>query len=262
MSARLHYGKEHERDKFELHVDVDEKLFYMYSYSGKHKLPPGKDKPKTRLKSKRFVGKVMCLTAIARPNGKHKFDGKVGCWRVTGDMVYKRSSTYKGTTYKKGDKRRVDVNMDGPKFAEIITKKVFPAIRQKLKGAAVVKVQFDNAGPHKTGNLSSSIAAALPAPKRAGRQTGPRIQLIEQPAQSPETNANDLGFYKSIDSQLPKKRDFDPDKFEQQILDAFDAYDPKKLDAIFDMKSRVCKCLIDANGSNDFKLPHRTRQSE
>ena len=51
-------------------------------------------KPKTRLKSKRFVAKVMVLSAVTRPTKDH--NGVIGCWRVTKPFVYKR--TVKQTT--------------------------------------------------------------------------------------------------------------------------------------------------------------------
>ena len=69
-----------------------------------------------------------------------------------------------------------------------------------------------------------------------------------------------LGFNKSLDSRLPKVRSFDLDKFEQEILDAFDQYPCEKLDALYDMKQRVIECIIacDPPGGNTFKLPHRS----
>ena len=49
----------------------------------------------------------------------------------------------------------------------------------------------------------------------------------------------DLGFNKSLDSRLPKKRSFDLDKFEDQILEAYDEYPEDKLDDLFNMKHLV-----------------------
>ena len=42
-------------DDFDLQVDVDEKIFYAWSAAGTLKLPPGVEKPKTRLQSKRYI---------------------------------------------------------------------------------------------------------------------------------------------------------------------------------------------------------------
>ena len=257
-AERVAWARKHRNNNWRAHVDIDEKWFYTYSNSGKLKLPPGVQRPKQRLKSKRFVGKIMCLTAIARPikNGQQRgFDGKVGCWRVTKQMVYKRRTTYRGTTYEKGDERRVDATMDGEKFAKMLIDDVFQAVREKFHGLPVVRVQYDNAGGHGMAALAGRINDELPS-KGPGV---PRIEIVPQAAQSPDTNCNDLGFYKSIDSRLPKLRNFDLDKFEEQILDAFEAYPSEKLDDLFNMKQRVCRCIIDAHGDNNYKLPHRAR---
>ena len=79
-------------------------------------------------------------------------------------------------------------------------------------------VQWDNAGGHGVSNLMSKIADKLPAPMRRGKQVGPEIKVADQCAQSPDTNGCDLGFNNSLDSRLPRVRDFDLDKFEEQIL--------------------------------------------
>jgi hypothetical protein len=78
-------------------------------------------------------------------------------------------------------------------------------------------------------------------------------------AQSPETSTLDLGLNKALDSTLPKLRDFHVDKFEQQIHTAWAAYPSEKIDALFNMKERVTKCIREGNpcGGNDFSMPHR-----
>ena len=42
------------------------------------------------------------------------------------------------------------------------------------------------------------------------------------------------------------------DLVEQEILAAAVAYPPEKVDASFDMKSRVIECIVAATGFNDF----------
>ena len=139
---------------------------------------------------------------------------------------------------------------------------MLPAIRRKLPHAATVKVQFDNAPGHKTTAssedklIANRLASALAAPMKDGRRTGPRIEIVPQCPNSPDTNACDLGFFKSLDSRLPKRRSFKLDAFEKQIIHVFNHYPPEKLDAIFDQKKRVCKAIIEAGGDNDYKMPH------
>ena len=55
-------------------------------------------------------------------------------------------------------------------------------------------------------------------------------------------------------------RDFDLDRFEEHILEAWEEYPGEKLHDLFDMKSRVLECILtsDPPGGNSFKLPHRS----
>jgi len=59
VKAREAWAKKHKKNQWKGHVDIDEKWFNVYSHSGKLKLPPGVQKPRTPVKSKRFIGKVM-----------------------------------------------------------------------------------------------------------------------------------------------------------------------------------------------------------
>ena len=144
--ARLTWAKENLENEWYDHVDLDEKWFYVTSSGGRLKMPAGEERPKTRLKSKRFVGKIMVLTAVTRPRGN--FNGILGSWRVATPFIYKRAATFQGNSYEAGDSRSKDCEMDGKKFATMLRTNVFPAIRKKMSGAKLVTVQFDNAGGH------------------------------------------------------------------------------------------------------------------
>ena len=62
----------------------------------------------------------------------------------------------------------------------------------------------DRAQAHKN-LIDAKIAAELPSPV----QGVPALQIVPQCAQSPDTNVCDLGFFNSIDSQIPKPCDLD-----------------------------------------------------
>lgn len=156
--------------------------------------------------------------------------------------------------------------MDGDRFVSMMRELVLPSIRQKLKDVPVVKIQFDNAPGHKTrvadGNqtIEEALARSLAAPKYRGRQVGPKIEIVEQIANSPDTNACDLGFFRSLDSRLPRNRSMKLDSFEQEVLTAYQEYPPEKLAAIFDHKKRICKAIIGDGGNNTYKMPHARDQ--
>ena len=90
---------------------------------------------------------------------------------------------------------------------------------------------------------------------------GPKIEIVEQIPNSPDTNACDLGFFRSLDSRPPRKRAMRLDAFEKQVLQAFKDYPPDRLSAIFDQKKRVCSAIIADGGNNAYKMPH-ARDSE
>ena len=75
-------------------------------------------------------------------------------------------------------------------------------------------------------------------------------------ANSPDTNLNDLGFYNSLDSRMPERREFKLDEFEKQVEAAFWAYPEEKLERIVRAKIANIKAIIAVNGDNTYKTPH------
>ena len=92
-------------------------------------------------------------------------------------------------------------------------------------------------------------------------ESKPKIVIVLQVPQSPCTNLCDLGFFRSIDSRLPKLRSFKLPEFIQQIKGAYQDYPPEKIASLVEMKRRVVQCLIKYKGTNDFKLPHGKMKS-
>ena len=234
-------------------MDLDEKWFYVTSGDGRLKMPAGEERPKTRLRSKRFVAKIMVLTAVTRP--RVKFNGILRSWRVAKPFIYKRAATFQGNAYEAGDSRPKDCEMDGKKVATMLKKNVFPAIRKKMSGAKLVTVQMDNAGGHGMATLHKKIANALPARKGGG----PTIKLVNQTAQLPDTNVCDLGLFRSVDSLIPKFRPFQLGKFARMVCKAHRQYPGDKVEQLYETKIAVCKEMVEAKGDNSFALHHTAR---
>ena len=138
---------------------------------------------------------------------------------------------------------------------------MIPAIRSKMKHYKRVFLQADNAPGHakKRAGFQDEIVEAF----NAGRKQGePEIQWLHlpQPAQSPDLNKNDLGFYASIDSKLPQVRSFDLDALFAEVETAFDEYDPDLLTRIDRAKQIVLQRIIDVKGDNDYD--HHGRDGE
>ncbi len=78
------------------HVHIDEKQFTITRERNTYYLAPDEKPPQRSCKSKRFIIKIMFLTAIARPQTDpttgEKFDGKIGIWPFVTYEVAKRKS--------------------------------------------------------------------------------------------------------------------------------------------------------------------------
>jgi len=80
MEARFLWCQIHQEDSFQNTVDIDEKWMYSIYNRGSLKVPIGHTPKRQPIKSKRFVTKLMVMTAIAKPSKEHGFDGKIGIW--------------------------------------------------------------------------------------------------------------------------------------------------------------------------------------
>jgi hypothetical protein len=132
-------------DQFNV-IHVDESWFYMHQEKKKVRVFPGDKTPEpTRVRHKSHIEKMMFLTAVARPQPKHNFSGKVAIQRV---CTFKRAlKTSKN--HQRGEKYKADCNMDAVLF-KVHMRKVMIEVRKKmpwLKGKPVV-IQFDGAAPH------------------------------------------------------------------------------------------------------------------
>jgi hypothetical protein len=191
----------------------------------------------------------MVLTAVAKPNPEENFDGKVGCFVFAQEENAKRKSKNRD----KGTVVLQPIPVTGDVWAQTLTEKVFPAIRRKMSWLSEVNVQFDNARPHTKASIQAKLLAA--ARNKRGSD-GIKIKLCPQPAQSPDLNLNDLGFYSSLDKSIGNERSFNLLKLWDQISNAFQSYDSSKLSKLVETKRNVIQKVFEHNGDNDYKLPH------
>ena len=180
-AARLAWANQYRNHTWTARVDIDEQWFYGVVMSGKHRLPPGVVKPRVPLQSKRFIPKAMMLTAAAKSNVRHKFDGKIGCWSIVKPCIAKRSSK----NHARGEAYDVEAAMDKHQFNYMIKKKLVPSIRRKMAWCQKVVIQMDNAPPH------TNLVALE---QELNAEGCPKIQFVRQPPQSPDMNINDLGL--------------------------------------------------------------------
>jgi len=251
MEARLQWCQTHQFDSFCNTVDIDEKCMYAISNRGCLKVPPSHTPKRRPVKSKRFITKLMVLTAIAKPCQEFGFDGKVGIWCFAEKAKAKRSSKNRP----KGSEILQPVEVTGDRWATMTTSCVFQAARKKMPWLSEINLQLDNARPHTKKNIQQKLSEA--ARNKRG-EDGIQINICPQPVQSPDLNLNDLGFYASFDKHIGHSRSFDLGKWWMEIQRAFYEYPSHKLESLVATKQLIIKEILKCKGSNDYKLPHKS----
>ena len=267
---RFHYAC----DRLEQHADgkwyyrladdeihVDEKWFYLDKltnrvYLSKREIEQGKT-PKKKCRHKSHIIKVMFLCAVARPrfdsDGNCTFDGKIGMWPFTKQVAAQRTSVNRP----RGTLETKCIKVTKAVYLEWMTEKVLPAIEEKWprNHAPNVSIRIQQDGPpvHKIHEAPEWIAAC-----NALRHF--TIELINQPAQSPDNNICDLGYFNSLQADTWKmKRGRTIDDLIQNVAIAFVAYDPERLNRIWLTHMSVCDEIIKDGGGNDYDLPHLSK---
>lgn len=237
------------------HLDIvqgDEKWF-IKTKDGSHVLvaPGEKLPPAPKFQHKSHIPKAMFIALSARPNPARHFDGKVGIFSCTKIVAAQRNSKYRTA----GDLMEVDVAVTAEYYREMMEDCILPAIIVAMpwagKGGRTLVYQHDGATPH-TGKGNDAYWPEMLARKYPDRS----IKVVTQPAQSPDLNTLDLGFFNSL-AHLAD--DTDPESL-SELLDAVEQcyweYDVDTLERVWQAQFNVYNCILEHRGDNDFKLPH------
>lgn len=115
-------------------------------------------------------------------------------------------------------------------------------------------IQHDGASPHHTQGNRDAFAAA-------GVLDGWQIRLVQQPANSPDLNILDLGFFASLQRRCEHLK-MGAKTVAQLMLKverAWHEYDWQSLDHAWKHLYDVWKCILDKDGGNQYKPPHGRR---
>ena len=248
-------GGEERQDPRYCVVDIDEKIFRCFTRKRKTKKDPDwvaeDQRGSVRVKSKSHIPQTMFLSAVAQPEKKHKFDGRIGIFRCAEEAVTLRKSKNRDA----GIKYMKDVPVTADFFKKMLKEKVIPAICEKMSWAKGVVIQMDNARAHVGGDLVREVNAF-------GATKNPKVRIEMQPANSPDTNINDLCFFNSLASAVSKVRTPDPEALAKAVEDKYWTWhSTAKLAKLWKLKTAVCACIWSNNGDNDYKLPHNVEGS-
>ncbi|XP_074300456.1 uncharacterized protein LOC141631721 [Silene latifolia] len=238
-------------------IHIDEKWFYMTNPKCRYYIGSNEALPYRSCKSKRYITKIMFLAAVSRPtykeNGEVLFDGKLGIWPFT----------YQEPAKRKSKNRAAGTIVTKP--IESITKKVtkealinlvIPAIKQKWPASASkdISIQQDNAKPHISGKDKEF--------KEAATSDGFNIILEQQPANSPDSNILDLGFFRSIQSL----QDENPAKtVEELVKNVIQSYEDETFETLDNVWLSLQACMVEImqkRGHNNYPLPHLAKAGQ
>jgi len=112
-------------------------------------------------------------------------------------------------------------------------------------------IQQDNAPSHvRADDLEFAAAVA---------QTGLDIRIMNQPANSPDMNCLDLGFFASLQSLTDRTTSRNMDELIANVDNEYQNYNPVILNRIF---LTLQGCMIEVmkdNGGNRYKIPHMNK---
>ncbi|XP_019107167.1 uncharacterized protein LOC109136021 [Beta vulgaris subsp. vulgaris] len=196
------------------------------------------------------------VSFVARPiitvNGVVIFDGKIGIFPFIEEVAAKRSSCNR------------DAGVIETKPLLSITKEV---IREKLvnhillatkekwpeDGCKQIWTVQDNARPH----IASDDAQFNLEAKKDGFDK----RLINQPAQSPDMNVLDLGFFNAIQTLEDQIAPRTVKHLVKAMNKAYDKYDPKLCNHIWLTLQQVMKETLIVKGNNNYHIPHMGKKA-
>ena len=244
-------GRKWEFCDFENTIHIDEKWFYLMKDAQKVWVLPEDGRPGApKAQNKAFIKKLMFLAAVGRPHKRpngSKFNGLIGIWPFVRDGFAVRSSKHRAA-------REAELKLfsvDGNAWRDMMVEKVFPAVRNAYKHAKKhVVIQIDGAKPHTKSSIQASIEEEC-------CKQGYNITVERQPAQSPDFNVLDLGFFHSLQVRASQiKAGGNLQDIVDAVTTAFHNHDPSTLKRVWQALFHVFDATLRHDGGNDFPVPH------
>lgn len=253
------------KDMFD-RVDIDEKWFFQTTDGKTYIMTAGEvdddgeevteKEPHRTISHKNHITKVMFLCAQARPrfnpDGTEIWDGKIGLWPIGEFLPAQRTSAHRPA----GTPVWHDHTITKDKYRDLLLTKVFPAIKQKWprddweRANCIIRVQQDGAKSH----VDPTDPLLLQGLQELEIEN--KVLLYTQPANSPDVNINDLGFFRALQSEYYKSTPGNAREIIQCVQQAYVAYNSNKINRIWLSLMSCLNEIVEHHGDNNYKIPH------
>jgi len=240
-------------------VHVDEKWFYLCRDGENYIIIYGEEPPKRYVSHKSHITKVMFLCAQARPRRLHNgtwWDGKIGIWPIGEYTVAQRTSVNRPAGADEFTKQSIDRD----KYREMMINDVVPATQSRFPTSeqsryGTIYIQRDGAPSHiLTKNEDDMWFEEMEA---LGLSYS--IKLVTQPANSPDVNINDLGFFNALQAMYHSYCPMNSLELIEMVTMCYNEYPTNKINRIWLTYQSCLNEIIKCNGHNNYKIPHMNK---
>ena len=159
---------------------------------------------------------------------------------------------------KRGEWKWKSCGVGAEVYMEMMKEYVVPAIMEKWPldaGIDVIKLQHDNAPAH----FKETVPEWVEYMEHFERIGMPyKLKLIHQPAQSPDTNILDLGFFAALQSTC-LGRPKDEMELIEMVQQQYEAYPAKLINRVWLSHMACMNEILKDNGGNNYKIPHLSK---
>jgi hypothetical protein len=234
-------------------VHLDEKWFYVSKDNERFILADDEPEPNRTVAHKSHIKKVMFLCAVARPRWNNTtnswWDGKLGIWPIGTVGEAKKKSVNRD----KGEPVWNQHNVTKDVYRNLLEDELIPALLLKWPrgGNRTIRIQQDGAKAHLPEDdewFNGSL-----------EEVGLNAKLYTQPANSPDLNVLDLGFFRAIQSANDEVSR-DELTLITHVQRAYDLFPREKINHCWLTLQSCFNEIIEAHGGNDYKIVHMGKE--
>ena len=88
-----------------------------------------------------------------------------------------------------------------------------------------------------------------------------KLLLYTQPANSPDLNINDLGFFRALQAYYERFSPKSPEEIITYVQQSYEQYPRQRINHVWLSLMAVMNEIIDCHGDNDYDIPHLAKEA-